>query len=204
MDPGEISATPDELYAHQDSMKSAAADAKSEFKSVDDALRELETQFRGSAATAFAGRYVKWKGGADGTVESLKGLAGFLKGAADAFVNTDSSLSESLEGRGASTSALIGARVEDLRGVAKDLRKLADTIDGDAKSLLAKLGLSQSEIGGARSYDAVGTFQKHWSDARKSIVESSNSAEQFLTAAAGAYESLDQQLREALTGDGSG
>lgn len=203
MDPGEIRATPDELYAHQDSMKSAASEAKSEFKSVDDALKQLEAQFRGTAATAFDGRYNKWKDGADGTIESLKGLAGFLKGAADAFVNTDSSLSESLEGRGASTSALIGARVEDLRGVAKDLRQLADTIDGDAKDLLTKLGLEQYEVGGRQSYDAVGTFQKHWSDARKSIVESSNSAEQFLTATAGAYESLDQQLRAALTGDGS-
>lgn len=204
MDQGEISVTPDELYEHQRSMSSVATETKSDFKSVDDALDELGTQFRGSAAAAFTERYETWKQRADGTVDSLEGLAGFLKGAADAFVGTDSSLSESLEGGAGSASSLIGAMAEDLRGVAKDLRRLSDTFDGDAKQLLAQIGLDRSEVGGHQSYDAVGTFQKHWSDARKSIVESSNAAEQFLTAAAGAYESLDQQLRDALTGGGKG
>jgi uncharacterized protein YukE len=165
-------------------------------------LDRLGTRFRGEAAVAFAEKMDTWKQAADGLVEGLEGMAGFLSGVAESFESVDTGLAAGLGGGGGSTlSDLIAADVEELRAMSKSFNRLSRTIDGDAQSLLSRLGLSRAEVGGAKTYDALQSFHNDWSDARKKLVSTADAASQFLGGAAASYEELDSELRSALTGE---
>lgn len=182
-------------------MAGRASAAKSEFDQVTTELLLLSTKFRGSAADTFTEKMNSWKESAKGLIEGLEGMAEFLGSVAEAFSGVDAGLAAGLTGAAATSVAnLVAAEVEELRAMAKTLGRLSETIDGDARDLLSHLGLSKSEIGGPKTYEAIQSFQGSWSDARKKLVENSNVAKSFLDSAATAYEDLDRQLREAMTG----
>ena len=197
-----ISADPGALRRQADQIEVRSAEAEGEFAAVEDHLAYLGAAFRGDAATAFEERFEKWRQSSKGLVEALEGLGSFLSGAAKGFESTDKSIAAGLGGgSGGSANAQIGARVEELRQLESRLKSLTNTLDGDAKSLLAKLGLSQAEIGGRRTYDEIGSFQRGWSDSRKRIVESADAAALFMKTTADAFESLNAELLKAISGE---
>lgn len=196
-----ILAKPSDLENQQAEINHRASAARSEFGQVNTELLALSSQFRGAAADAFTEKMDSWKESAEGLVKGLEGMAEFLGSAAEAFGGVDSGLAAGLTGQAAtSVCGLVAAEVEELRTMAKTLGRLSETIDGDARDLLSHLGLSQPELGGPRTCEAIQSFQSSWSDARKKLVDNSNVARSFLDSAATAYEDLDRQLREALTG----
>lgn len=201
MSANKILAKPEELEGQEAEMSRRASAARSEFDVVESELEDLSTQFRGAAAEAFAEKMGAWKESADGLVDGLEGMAEFLGAVAEAFGGVDAGLASSLTGEAStSVSKLVAAEVAELRTIAKTLGSLSDTIDGDARRLLAKLGLSRSEIGGPKTYEAIQSFHNAWSDARKKLVDTSEVGKSFLELAATSYEDLDRQLREAMTG----
>lgn len=92
----EISAKPEELRQHARNMRDRANTARTEFDQLRTRLQQLSEQFKGSAATAFDGRYQDWNTNANQLIQALEGLGDWLGKAAETVEKVDSELASGL------------------------------------------------------------------------------------------------------------
>jgi WXG100 family type VII secretion target len=77
-------------------MRTARDAAAQQVTSVRQRLTELKGSFKGKTATAFDAKFEEWRLNADGLLESLQGLSGFLDQAANIIEQTDQDIASRL------------------------------------------------------------------------------------------------------------